>query len=70
MRYLSGISMEIYLAHMVFFRVVEKLHIERIAFQPEWQYVLTCLLVIGSTIVFAHVMKYYVLVNVVRWMEK
>lgn len=69
-RYISNISMEIYLAHMMVFRVIEKVHIDRFISQPDINYVVTCLLVIGGVICFAHVMKYYVLKRVVNWIEK
>ena len=69
-QYLSSISMEIYLAHMVIFRIVERLHIEKIISQPDLYYISMCVLVIGGVIVFAHIMKFYVLVRVVKWMEK
>ena len=59
--YLSGISMEIYLAHMVFYRVVEKVHLERFTHQTDMLYIVTCLLTIVSVICFAHIMKYVVL---------
>lgn len=69
-KYVSNISMEIYLAHMMVFRVIEKVHIDRFISQPDIYYVVTCLLVIGGVICFAHVMKYYVLKRVVNWIEK
>lgn len=69
-RYLSSISMEIYLAHMVIFRIVERLHIEKFISQPNLYYISMCVLVIGSVIIFAHIMKFHVLVKVVKWIEK
>lgn len=60
-KYLSGISMEIYLAHMVLFRVVEKVHVERFIHQADLLYIVTCLVTIIGVICFAHVMKYMVL---------
>lgn len=45
-RFLSGISMEIYLCHMVVFRIVEKAHIERFITDCDTLYILTCILVI------------------------
>lgn len=69
-KYVSGISMEIYLAHMVVFRVVDKIHMEKFIPQPDLYYVAVCVSVIGGVIVFAHVMKYYVLAGMVKWMEK
>lgn len=69
-KYISGISMEIYLAHMVIYRVVEKIHIDHFISQPDILYIVTCILVIGGVICFAHVMKYYALRKVMNWMEK
>ena len=69
-RYVSGISMEVYLGHMMIFRAVEKLRLERLDLQAEWRYALTGLLVMGGTVAFAHIVKYQVLNRVVRWMEK
>ena len=69
-RYISNISIEIYLAHMVIFRVVEKVHIERFISQPDMNYIVTCIIVLGGVVCFAHIMKYYVLQRVVNWMEK
>ena len=69
-RYLSSISMEIYLAHMVIFRIVERLHIEKFISQPDLYYISMGILVIGGVIVFAHIMKFLVLEKVVKWMEK
>lgn len=69
-KYVSGISMEIYLVHMVIFRGIEKIHIDYFISQPDILYIITCILVIGGSICFAHVMKYYVLQKAVNWMEK
>ena len=66
-KYLSGISMEIYLAHMVVFRVVEKVHLENYISQNDVLYIVTSLLTIIGVICFAHVMKYNVLKPVVKW---
>lgn len=57
MRFFSGISMEIYLCHMVIFRALEKLHLNTIAGNGWLQYVVTVILVIAGAIVFAMVMK-------------
>lgn len=69
-RYLSGISMEIYLSHMLIFRVVERLHLENTITQNDLFYAVTSLLTIMGVICFAHVMKYYMLKPVVRRMER
>ena len=59
-KYLSGISMEIYLCHMMFFRVASMLHLERFVHQQDVLYVLTCIATLIGAICFSHVVKYYV----------
>lgn len=44
--FLSGISMEIYLCHMVMFRVVERLHLENYISDSNLNYVVTSVLTI------------------------
>lgn len=58
-KYLSGISMEIYLCHMMFYRVASMLHLERFIHQQDMLYVLTCIGTLIGAICFSHVMKYY-----------
>lgn len=64
--YLSGISMEIYLCHMVFFRVVDKVHLERFIADNNLNYIATLLLTLIGAIVFSHITKYYVLPRVIK----
>ena len=64
--YLSGISMEIYLCHMVMFRLVERMHVERYIADNNLNYVATLLLTLIGAIVFSHITKYYVLPRVIR----
>lgn len=56
-KFFSGISMEIYLSHMVIFRVVEKLKLNRLWGNGWLQYIATCIMVIAGTTVFAIVMQ-------------
>lgn len=56
-KFFGGISMEIYLSHMVIFRVVEKLKLTRILGNGWLQYIATCIFVIAGTSVFAVVMQ-------------
>lgn len=58
-RYLSAISMEIYLSHMLVYRVVEKIHLENYISHNNTLYIVTSLLTIVGVICFAHVAKYY-----------
>ena len=60
-RFISGISMEVYLCHMVMFRVVERIHIERFIADGDVLYILTCCLVIMGAIVFSWFMKNYMI---------
>lgn len=69
-RYLSGISMEIYLSHMLVYRAVERLHIERYIDQNDALYIITSLLTIVGVICFIHVTKYYVVQPVVKKIGK
>lgn len=58
-KYISCISMEIYLCHMVIFRVIERVHLEKYIGNAELLYVLTCLLTIVGAIAFSHVVKFW-----------
>lgn len=56
-KFISNISMEVYLSHMVIFRLVEKVGLNRM-FGTGWmQYTITVLLVLTGTIIFSAVMQ-------------
>ena len=59
-KYVSGISMEVYLAHMVVYRVVEKLRLEDFIGQRDALYAVVSLLTLLGAVCFAHVVKYWV----------
>lgn len=59
-RYLSGISMEIYLCHMMFYRVAERLPIEKMVHQCDVAYILTVAVTLAGAICFSHIVKRYV----------
>lgn len=59
-KYLSAISMEIYLCHMMFYRVSSMLHLERFIHNNDMLYVATCIATLIGAICFSHVIKYYV----------
>ena len=59
-KYLSGISMEIYLCHMMFFRVASMLHPDKFIHNNDMLYVATCIATLIGAICFSHVIKYYV----------
>lgn len=55
MRFLGKYSMEIYLSHMVVFRAIERLHLERHIADAGVCYWVTCAIGLGVTVVFAYV---------------
>lgn len=57
MHFFSGISMEIYLSHMIIFRVGEKLHLNSLIGNGWMQYIFTVLYVVIGATVFAVVMQ-------------
>mgnify|MGYP000133348291 FL=1 len=59
-KYLSGISMEIYLCHMMFYRVSSMLHLEKFIHNNNMLYVATYIATLIGAICFSHVIKYYV----------
>ena len=59
-RFLSGISMEIYLSHMIIYRVVEKLNLLHIFSSDILSYCVVTLVVVCGTIVFAWITKFMV----------
>lgn len=58
-RYISKISLEIYLCHMMAFRVVEKLHVETVTGNADLLYVVVSLMTLLGAIVFSHIVKFY-----------
>lgn len=56
-KFIASISMEIYLSHMVIFRVVEKLGLTHKFGKGALQYAITTILVLAGSIVFAFVLK-------------
>lgn len=64
-RFISGISMEVYLCHMVMFRVVERVHLERFITDGDMLYVLTCVMVVAGAVAFSWFMKKYTIPRLV-----
>ena len=60
-KYLSGISMEIYLSHMVLFRCTEKLGLDGLTNSTNANYVIATVFTLVSTICFCHIVKYKIL---------
>ena len=52
--------MEIYLCHMMFFRVASMLHLDKFIHNNDMLYVATCIMTLIGAICFSHVIKYYV----------
>lgn len=59
--YLSGISMEIYLSHMMSFRAVQYLHVSNFVHNMHICYWLTVLLTLVVVITFSHIVKFLML---------
>ena len=59
-KYLSGISMEIYLCHMMFYRVASMLHLDKFIHNNGMLYVATCIATLIGAICLSHVIKYYI----------
>ena len=56
-KFISGISMEIYLSHMLIFRMVEKLGLNTKFGNGPLQYVITIIIVLMGSILFAFIVK-------------
>lgn len=55
--FLSNISLEIYLCHMIFFRIVEKLNLENYIDDANIYYLVVCVIGIGATVIFSYYAK-------------
>lgn len=67
-RYLSKISMEIYLCHMLFFRVVGIGHLEKFINNPNLLYIATLICTLIGAIIFSHICKFYV-IGKIKWLK-
>ena len=56
-RFFSGISMEIYLSHMLIFRMIERIGLNTMVGNGWLQYVVTVVLVLGGTVLFSVIMQ-------------
>lgn len=56
-KFLSSISMEIYLCHMLIFRILEKLKLTNIAGNDLWSYIITFVFTIIGAVIFTLVIK-------------
>lgn len=64
--YLASISLEIYLCHMVIYRVVEKCGIARIIDNPNTLYIITSIIVIAGAIAFSHIVKFHFIDPIIK----
>lgn len=69
-KFISTISLEIYLCHMVIFRIVEKIHLEQYIKDNNILYILVCMIVLGGSICFSYVMKKHVLAYILQKRNK
>ena len=60
--------MEIYLCHMLFFRVMGILNIGKYILNPNLLYIVTLMGTLFGAIVFSHMCKFYV-INKVKWLK-
>nr|WP_321399000.1 acyltransferase [uncultured Desulfobacter sp.] len=56
-KFISGISMEIYLCHMVIFRIIEKLHMTHLFASDELSYAATAIGTVTGAIIFSVIVK-------------
>ncbi|MCD7835661.1 MAG: acyltransferase [Lachnospiraceae bacterium] len=57
-KFISGVSLEIYLAHMMIFRVIQKLGFAAVAGENVTSYILTCAVTICGVLIFASIFQY------------
>lgn len=70
-RHFSALSMEVYLSHMVIFRVVEKLHINTMIGSGWLQYIVTVIITLAGTVVFSvAVKKIFVIIGSTNFFRK
>jgi len=65
LRYLSSISMEIYLCHMMCFRAVSYFHFDKFFSNIHLAYIAVCILTLLTAIIFSHVVKYCLIESMV-----
>lgn len=69
-KYLGGISMEIYLCHMMFYRFVSLFHLERFFDDSNVLYVVTFAATLIGAICFSHVVKYHAFPFLINFIER
>lgn len=66
-KYLSKVSMEIYLCHMLCFRVVGIGHLENFIENPNLLYIATLICTLAGAVIFSHICKFYV-IGKIKWL--
>lgn len=59
--FLSGISMEIYLCHMFFFRIVQKCNLDHVTSNFNVNYIFACIIALIGAIIFSYLVKYKII---------
>lgn len=65
-KFISGISMEIYLCHMLVFRVAQKFHITDLTSNIAANYVLVCIFTLVGASIFAYIVKYKIINKILQ----
>lgn len=58
--YISKISLEIYLCHMMFYRVVERMHLENLISDEDVLYIVSFIATLAGAVIFSHIIKFVV----------
>lgn len=66
--YISSISMEVYLSHMVVFRAVSFLPIYKWSMYVNFNYFVVLLFTLGGTIIFSHIVKFWIFPRI-KWLN-
>lgn len=60
--------MEIYLCHMLFFRIVGLVHLENHTANPNLLYIITSACTLIGAICFSHICKFYIIIKI-KWLK-
>lgn len=59
-KYVSNISMEIYLCHMMFYRITEQVHLEKFLSDKDLLYIISFITTLVGAICFSHIVKFHI----------
>lgn len=65
MDFVSGVSMEVYLCHMMFFRIVQKCKLDSVFLNSSLNYIFVFFLTILGAIVFSYIVKYKIINKII-----